>query len=205
MPTRRILLTALIPALLARTALAQAPAPAQAVAFIRASGHKLAELSTPATPPAERQARLVALLDTVVDFDSIGRFCLGRFWRVATPAQRTAYLAAFRAVVMRNVTSRMGSYSQGTAKIDIGQPTRQGDAVDVPTVVTRPGSAPLRLVWVVGDAGGKPKIVDLIAEGVSLRLTQRSDYTSFIDRNNGSIDALIAAIQRQQATPDPAG
>ena len=203
MPTRRLLLAALLPALCAPPAWAQDPALAQAVAFIRASGKKLAALSTPATPPAERQARLVALLDQVVDFDSIGQFCLGRFWRLATPAQRGAYLAAFRAVVMRNVTSRMGTYSQGTARIDIGQPTRQGDAVGVPTTVTRPGTAPLRLVWVVGTAGGTPRLVDLVAEGVSLRLTQRSDYTSFIDRNNGSIDALVAAMQRQQATPDP--
>jgi phospholipid transport system substrate-binding protein len=50
---------------------------------------------------------------------------------------------------------------------------------------------------VVGFDTGSPKITDVIAEGISLRVTQRSDYVSFLQRNNGNIDALIDAVRRQ--------
>jgi phospholipid transport system substrate-binding protein len=39
----------------------------------------------------------------------------------------------------------------------------------------------------------------VIAEGTSMRLTQRDDYASFLARNNGDVEALIAALRRQAA------
>jgi phospholipid transport system substrate-binding protein len=184
---------------------AEDPALAQAVAFIRDAGNRLANLTTSATSPQERQARLVAFLNDVVDFDGVARFCLGRFWRNAAPQQQNEYLDAFRQVVTRSVTSRMGGYSNGTAKITIGQPTRQGDTINVPTVVEQPGSQPLRVVWVVSMENGSPRIADLIAEGVSLRVTQRSDYAAFLQHNNNDVGALIAAMRKQESMGTPAG
>ena len=43
------------------------------------------------------------------------------------------------------------------------------------------------------------EIVDVIAEGTSLRLTQRSDYSSYLSHNGNSIDSLLSAMKRQTA------
>jgi phospholipid transport system substrate-binding protein len=51
--------------------------------------------------------------------------------------------------------------------------------------------------WLVSTESGSPKITDLIAEGTSLRLTQRSDYSAFLARNNNSVQALIDALKQQ--------
>jgi phospholipid transport system substrate-binding protein len=51
--------------------------------------------------------------------------------------------------------------------------------------------------WVVDEVDGHPKIVDVVAEGTSLRLTQRSDYGSYLQQHGDSVDALIAAMRRQ--------
>jgi len=69
----------------------------------------------------------------------------------------------------------------------------------VNTVIERPNSAPYSLDWRVADVGGQPKIVDLIAEGTSLRLTQRSEYSAVIQRSGNSIGALLTAMQGQIA------
>lgn len=50
--------------------------------------------------------------------------------------------------------------------------------------------------WIVNNS---PKVVDVIGEGASLRLTQRQDYSSYIARNGGNVDALISALKRQIA------
>jgi phospholipid transport system substrate-binding protein len=204
--TRRsfILFAAALPALFIRPAAAQDAQLAQAVAFIRASGNRIANLSVGATSATEEQTRLMAFLDEVVDFDAVARFCLGRYWRLATPQQQQAYVGAFRQVVMRNVTTRLGDYTHGIAKFAVGQPIRQGDAINVPMVVEQPGTRPLHVVWVVGMETGRPRIEDLIAEGMSLRVTQRSDYASFIERNHNDVGALIAAMQKQQTLPEAA-
>jgi phospholipid transport system substrate-binding protein len=67
----------------------------------------------------------------------------------------------------------------------------------VNTVVVRPNAAPLSLDWRVGEVGGQPKVVDVIAEGTSLRLTQRSEYSSVIQNHGGQVAALLAAMRSQ--------
>jgi phospholipid transport system substrate-binding protein len=69
--------------------------------------------------------------------------------------------------------------------------------VAVDTTVTRPNQAPADVRWVVDEVAGQPKIVDVLAEGTSLRLTQRSDYASYLSRNGNDVQALIDAIRRQ--------
>ena len=49
----------------------------------------------------------------------------------------------------------------------------------------------------MGDVNGQPRVVDVIAEGTSLRLTQRSEYSSVIQRNNGQVGALLQAMRGQ--------
>jgi phospholipid transport system substrate-binding protein len=65
--------------------------------------------------------------------------------------------------------------------------------------VTRPNSAPNRVDWLVSSESGSPQIIDVIAEGTSLRLTQRNDYASYLSRNNNNIQALIDALKKQAA------
>ena len=55
--------------------------------------------------------------------------------------------------------------------------------------------------WLVSVDGGGPKIIDVIAEGTSLRLTQRSDYSSYLAHNNNSVQALIDALRQQASQP----
>ena len=73
----------------------------------------------------------------------------------------------------------------------------RADGILVPTTVTRPNNKPFNVAWLVtADAGGY-RIADVVAEGMSLRLAQRSDYTSFLTRNNNDVDALIRALEAQ--------
>jgi phospholipid transport system substrate-binding protein len=61
----------------------------------------------------------------------------------------------------------------------------------------RPNNPPTAVDWIIANPSADPKIVDVVAEGTSLRLTQRQDYASYLTHNNGSIDALIAAMKNQ--------
>jgi phospholipid transport system substrate-binding protein len=69
--------------------------------------------------------------------------------------------------------------------------------MSVRTTLNRPGAPPARVDWIVSSASGSPKIIDLLAEGTSLRLTQRSDYSSFLVNHGNSVQELIAALRRQ--------
>jgi phospholipid transport system substrate-binding protein len=172
---------------------------AQAADFIRRSGDQLASLASAARAPGERQRRLLAFIEDVVDVEAVARFCLGRFWRTATPAQQRDYVQLFRQVLVISVAARLADYPEGGTHVTVSPPSQTDSGISVPTIVERRDAAPAHVTWVVSMDTGRPKIVDVIAEGISLRLTQRSDYVTYITRNNNDIGALISALREQAA------
>ena len=198
MSTRRGIIQVIAAVLLtgSGTALAQNML-AQAADFIRQSGNELAQLAAGAQSSKERRAQLDAFIDRVADVDAVARFCLGRYWRLATPSQQQAYVQAFHQVLVNSVAVRLHDYQGGVAKVTIERPAETTAGINVSTTVERSNNPPVHVTWVVSMASGNPKIIDVVAEGMSMRLTQRSDYASFMSHNNDNVDALIKALRRQ--------
>jgi len=144
---------------------------------------------------AEKRPRVRQVLNTSVDVDNIGRFCLGRFWNTASPDQQRAYLELYRSVLENNVSARLGEYVG--VKITLLRAQPRDDTEIVSSTVERPNNAPAHVDWIVGKPSGSLKILDLVAEGTSMRLTQRSDYGAFLSRNGGNVQALIDAMRQQ--------
>jgi phospholipid transport system substrate-binding protein len=165
--------------------------------FIQSTGQELvAAVNDQTRDVVARRQRVAAVLRRAVDVEGVGRFILGRWWRQATPQEQQDYMKLFEETLIRNLSARFGEY-QGV-RFSLGRTQqRTEDDVLVNTVIERPNSAPFSLDWRVAEVGGQPKVVDVIAEGTSLRLTQRSEYSSVIQRNNGSIPALLQAMRGQ--------
>jgi phospholipid transport system substrate-binding protein len=139
--------------------------------------------------------RLVALLDGPIDLEIIARLILGRHWRSATEAQRTEYLQLFRAFALDNLASRLHVYDGQDFEIVGAQAVSERDAV-VATRVTGGGRPPLKVDWRVRelDEGGLVAI-DVIVEGVSLIVTQRSEFSAVIERQG--MDGLLAELRQR--------
>jgi phospholipid transport system substrate-binding protein len=198
LPRRTALLAAgPLLAAIAAPARAQVADVGRASAFIQQTGAELvAAINDTRASLAQRRERVAAVLRRAVDIQGVGRFILGRWWRQASPQEQAQYMRLFEETLIRNLSARFGEY-QGV-RFSLGRTQqRTEDDVLVNTIVERPNSQPFGLDWRVGDVGGQPKIVDVIAEGVSLRLTQRSEYSSVVTRNNGQIQALLTEMQRQ--------
>jgi phospholipid transport system substrate-binding protein len=148
---------------------------------------------------ADKQKQLQAIVDRAVDVDGVARFCLGRYWRTATPAQQQDYLQLFHRVLMINITGKIGEY-QGVS-LQMGRAAAREGGVLMSTTVNRPNNPPSKVDWLVSTDSGSPKIIDVSAEGVSLRQTQRSDYLAFLSHNSDSVQALIDAMKRQASQP----
>jgi phospholipid transport system substrate-binding protein len=178
---------------------AQSADPARATAFIQATGEELvAAINSGVGSPADRRALVAGILRRAVDVEGVGRFILGRWWRTASAEQQAEYLRLFEEVLIRNLSSRFGEF-QGV-RFSLGRSqARTEDDVLVNTVVERPNSPAYTLDWRVAEVGGQPRVVDVIAEGTSLRLTTRSEYSSVITRGGNTVAALIGAMRQQIA------
>jgi phospholipid transport system substrate-binding protein len=167
----------------------------KAAAFVKSTGDKLvAVVNGPGSASAKR-SQMSQIINSDVDVDGIGRFCLGRFWRLATPEQQKQYLTLFHEVLITNITAKLGEY-QGVT-FTMGRSKPQDEEAVVSTTVVRPNNGPTAVDWWIANPSGQPRIIDVVAEGTSLRLTQRQDYASYLTHNNNNIDALIAAMKNQ--------
>jgi len=180
----------------------RAQATDKASAFVKATGDRLVAVVNGPGSAAEKRSAMSQIIDSSVDVDGVGKFCLGRYWRQATEAQQKLYLTLFHEVLITNITSKLGEY-QGV-KFTLGRSRPQDDEAVVSTTVDRPNNAPTAVDWIISNPATAPKIIDVVAEGTSLRLTQRSDYASYLAHNNNNIDALITAM-RQQVSQNASG
>jgi phospholipid transport system substrate-binding protein len=195
MTHRRHLLTfAAVSALLPLSA-AHAQSSDKASAFVKSTGDRLVAIVNGPGAAGTKRSAMTQILNADVDVDGIGRFCLGRFWRTATPEQQKQYLALFHEVLVTNITAKLGEY-QGVT-FTMGRSKPQDEEAVVSTTVVRPNNAPTAVDWIIANPSADPKIIDVVAEGTSLRLTQRQDYASYLAHNNSNVDVLIAAMKNQ--------
>jgi len=160
-------------------------------------GDRLVAIVNSAVSTAEKRRQLTQILEAAVDVDSVARFCLGRFWRTSTPDQQKRFVTAFHDVLVTNITAKLGEY-QGV-KLTVEKARMQDEEAIVSSIVERPNNPQTTVDWVIEDPASNPRVVDVLAEGTSLRLTQRQDYASYLTRNNNSVDALINAMKQQTA------
>lgn len=174
-----------------------AQATTKASAFVQQTGDRLVAIVNGSLTAPQKRVAITQILESTVDVDGIARFCLGRFWRTASADQQKRFVAAFHEVLVTNISSKLGEYKG--VKLSVEHARQQDDEAIVTTVVERPNNPPTTVDWIVEQPAAAPKIIDVVAEGTSLRLTQRQDYASYLTRNNNDVDALIGAMKQQTA------
>ena len=162
--------------------------------FIDELGHQAASILRQRRDATTRREALGRLLEDGIDVPAIGKFVLGRYWRTTGPEQRQQYLTVFANYLVTITSDRIVSTDDIEFQMLGVRNVEDGASAMVSTRVTRPGLPPLRVDWRVTKAGDGYKVVDLVVEGVSMAMTERSDFTAVMDRSGGDIQVLIDAL-----------
>jgi phospholipid transport system substrate-binding protein len=139
----------------------------------------------------EREKQFETILNQNFDMDVIARFALGRYWNNFDAVQKDTYVRSFKDMVIAVYTKRFSEYTNQQFEVTGARPA--GRDIIVNSFISTPGSPQkVRVDWRV--RGGK--VIDVIVEGVSMSVTQRSEFSSIIQRNGGDIEALITHLQK---------
>ena len=152
-----------------------------------------------------RVDELMAVLEARTDVALISRLALGRYWSRLPESERQDYQDLFRDVVIRSMARRLNTYAED-AKSPLQQRFRivSSTAVGEHDVLVRSKvfpshGQPLDLDWRLREGPSGPVIIDLIIEGASLLVAQRSEFAAVIER--GDLEGLLAELRaRAEAT-----
>ena len=142
-----------------------------------------------------REARVRKILRNNFDIQTIGRFAMGTYWREATKLQRKEYMALFEDMIVKTYTTRFEDYSGQQLKITGDTPSGNRDFLIFSQIIQKDGP-PVNLEWRVRKKNDKLKIIDVVVEGISMSITQRSDFSSVIQRGGGNIEALLTSLRK---------
>jgi phospholipid transport system substrate-binding protein len=172
---------------------------AEADSFIRQVGNEtLKALEDRSLTQDKREALLRNLLTTHLDLEAVGRFCLGRYSRNLTEAQRPEYQKLFEDYLVKVYAQLLAQYDGQVFEVREGVRSAGTESI-VDSQIIRQAGPPIRVEWKVHEKNGKPLVTDVIVEGVSMAFTQRQQFESVIQNNGGKIEALFSAMQRQIA------
>jgi phospholipid transport system substrate-binding protein len=171
-----------------------------ASAFMREFGARaIEELTGNAMAPAEREARFRQLLDEHFDMAAISKFALGRHWRSTTESQRRAFEQVHKDFIVHSYAARFADY-HGVGFQVVGSTNEASGVFIVHSRVRTSKTEEVLIDWHLRAAGDSFLIVDIVVEGVSMAVTQRSDFGSII-RSRGGIDGLIEALRAKNSEP----
>jgi phospholipid transport system substrate-binding protein len=155
----------------------------------------LAFLANTKLTKAQKSNEFRKLLESSFDLDTIGRFALGRYWHEANPSQRAEYSKLFRTMVVNVYTNRFDEYKGQKVEVKSFRSIGNNDTLVTSFIMAPTGGDPVQVDWRVRNRGGSHKIVDVIVAGVSMSVTQRSDFASVIQQGGGDIEALLTKLR----------
>jgi len=176
-----------------------------ASAFMRSLGAKAVTELTDATllQPA-REARFRRFLNDHFDMPGMSKFVLGRYWRMATPQERAEFQQLFEDFIVHSYSARLVDYRG--AIIVSGSSKDASSSFIVHSKIDTPASEDIRVDWRVRSNGDSFVIVDIIVEGVSMAVTQRSQFASVIQSRGGKVANLLEALRiKNSQTADGSG
>jgi len=156
----------------------------------------VAELTEPGLDAAEKQRRFRRLIGEGFDIPTIGRFVLGRYWRGTEAETQDAFLRVFEDMIVSRFLPLFDAYNG--ERVIVGSAVPFGTNEEffaVSSIVTRAEGEPIAVNWRVRQTGQGFKIVDIVAEGVSIAVTLRSEYGSALKNNGGNVAKLVEELR----------
>ncbi|MBV8133882.1 MAG: ABC transporter substrate-binding protein, partial [Alphaproteobacteria bacterium] len=191
--------------LIASASLSAAPnaIAADANVFMNELWNGAVEVLSKKAPLTERLARFRQLFQADFDGPGIARFVLGRYWRSASEEEQQEFLRLFEDYVVFVYGTRLSNFNGETFRVR-GSRTDEGGTIVSTDIISTGSEPPVKVDWRLIADHGSFKINDVIIEGISMLVTQRSEFASVIQRHGGQVGGLLAMMRERTRTASAA-
>ena len=143
-----------------------------------------------------RIKKLKEIANDTVDIRGIGFYSLGAYRKNLNSEQLEQYQEVFRDYFLKSFSSRLAEYSNPEIEVNSKEKINENYTIVSSTLVSTDSRPEVNIQWRVYTKDPNNLLIrDLIIEGLSLARTQKEEFSSIINSNDGSIDALLKTLK----------
>ena len=165
----------------------------EASKYAESTANKAVSILASSASDSAKVTKLESLFVNSVDTDWIARFVMGKYWKDLDATKQKEYVANYRDFLVKHYTQNFKEYSEGTNFSIVRSNELKKNQYRVSMNINRPEGQPVKVDYRMRKNGSKYSIIDIVVEGVSLLNTQRSEFSSVIQRNG--VDHLINQLK----------
>ncbi|MDA7767948.1 ABC transporter substrate-binding protein [Candidatus Pelagibacter sp.] len=164
----------------------------EADVFVQSTVNRAAKTLGGNLSKEERIVKLKEIAKDTVDIEGIGFYSLGANRKNATEDQINKYKAAFSEYFLKSFSSRLAEYSNPEIEVNSKEVINENYTIVSSTLAGTDSRPEVKIEWRIYTKYPDNLLIrDLIIEGLSLARTQKEEFASIINSNDGNIDALI--------------
>ena len=140
----------------------------------------------------ERIEQLKQIAKDTVDITGIGFYSLGSHRKSLSKEQLSFYKKAFEKYFLKSFSSRLAEYSNPEIEVISKNKLNKNYTIVLSKLVATDSRPEVKIEWRVYTKNPENLLIrDLIIEGLSLARTQKEEFSSIINSNDGKIEALL--------------
>ena len=144
----------------------------------------------------EKVDKLKAIAKETVDIKGIGFYTLGSYRKEMNEKQKEEYIILFEQYFLKTFSSRLAEYSNPEIEVNSKKKLNEKYTMVSSVLVATEQRPQVNIDWRIYTKNpDKPLIRDLIIEGLSLARTQKEEFSSIIQTNDGDINALFRTLK----------
>ena len=144
----------------------------------------------------QRVEKLKDIARETVDIDGIGRYTLGSYKNEITDSQMKEYKVLFRQYFLKSFSSRLAEYSNPEIEVVSKKKLNKNYTIVSSILVSTEQRPEVKIDWRVSTKDSDNLLImNLVIEGLSLARTQKEEFSSIIQSNDGNINALFSTLK----------
>ena len=143
----------------------------------------------------KKMEKLKAIALKSVDIKGIGLYSLGSHRKNLSDNQKEKYSELFKKYFLKSFSSRLSDYTDPKINVLSMEKLNNKYTIVSSILIATEKNPEVKINWrVYTKDPANPLIRDLIIEGISLARTQKEEFNSVIQSNDGDINALFANL-----------
>ena len=164
--------------------------------FVQSTVNRASTILSKDISKNDKIEELKIIAQETVDIEGIGFYTLGNYRKEMSDNELKIYAELFKQYFLKSFSSRLAEYTNPEISVNSKEVLSENYTIVNSVLKGTPDRPEVKIDWRIYTKNqDSPLIRDLIIEGLSLARTQKEEFSSIINSNNGDFKALFKTLE----------